>query len=1124
MLKRSNVERQAHPPQGRDFRDHAGRQRGKSPNPEPRFPNKSSLNPPIVTIFGAGIAGLTAAHELVERGFLVQVVEATEDPYASGRPLVGGMAANQGARVRANIEDLHSEMVVALAQGRLPAERRVEGLSRDEQPPPDPREVKVAQFLLTLFAANRTLWVQSEKPQRIHQTIWSRPTDKDNAHAGTESFKDVILEDLRRAKAAYRQRWLWDLAVRLSLLGDISSRKGNNDSNSVTKDGEEELKLAKKLLEQFGRQPSNIALVSDILRALHSKPDDVSDLEPSDITKYGDSLVGPAMEREFLSFELVAYYRAGREDARDQAKQLMQDWSNVFATESNGEFLHNCLVKPEQAAHQPLREAASPPFLPDTVLAWLELRAVELRLPGEHGYRFFPSFYRHINDTMRRIPLFMGDQPTTRTVLDNLLPTVRQGLGFDLSKDKVFERGDSCQDELRKLKNEPPLARKQVWPPKTEKGALVVEFHRDRATSIEGLRERTDRFIHKLGGTMADAALFFAKLLRYMTSSPERREAYEEQSWEDFIGIDDFSPQMAAQIQAAAQVLLAFSTGVADARTYGDTVLQLFMDQFQEGVGVDRTLNGPTSDAWLEPWRDYLERQGVRFFWGSLKELREETLPYGNTTRKELVPIVTEPGDNEKEGETLWSQAGHRLLTWQSPNPGDRPDFYVMALDLPSAAKLTAGFAKNSRCPEFARLEKFKTEVDLSGALKDMTGVQLFFDAKTSIGRGHMYFPLAPWGLSSISQSEFWSRRCGFADGFMGVLSVDVADTEKTPPNSGESFRRTLEKGAADASDAPYGMSDSDSETYARWLAGRGVWQELSTRIDPKQDRLSHPRCFHVDANLHFATDEDGKRTWRNSTPYLAAQEKNWKHRPGLMRSPLATRAKFDTSEEDYTSSVDEIDYRMNYERWVLCGTYNATYTRMTTMEAANESARHAVRTILDALNVDDSSVDSVSKGQDEDGIALEINLGTNKTYNGASKRRVFDNPDIWNPESAEPADLAMLRRVDRRLMYALFEEGEPNPPPHFMDICDFDRKLKLAIEAAKIYGNATQANELLSLSLAGLRESASQTLQDTGKDASDLDPHIAKAASILAKAFEKSPFVDQLEEARKVIQNFMKK
>ena len=34
-------------------------------------------------------------------------------------------------------------------------------------------------------------------------------------------------------------------------------------------------------------------------------------------------------------------------------------------------------------------------------------------LPGEHGFRFFPRFYRHIIDTMDRIPV--GDHSAART-------------------------------------------------------------------------------------------------------------------------------------------------------------------------------------------------------------------------------------------------------------------------------------------------------------------------------------------------------------------------------------------------------------------------------------------------------------------------------------------------------------------------------------------------------------------------------------------------------------------------------------------------------------------------------------------------------------------------------------
>src|SRR5580658_9206462 len=44
------------------------------------------------------------------------------------------------------------------------------------------------------------------------------------------------------------------------------------------------------------------------------------------------------------------------------------------------------------------------------------------KIPGEHGFRFFPGFYKHVIDTMRRIPSFDG-----RTAADHLVPTTRVG-------------------------------------------------------------------------------------------------------------------------------------------------------------------------------------------------------------------------------------------------------------------------------------------------------------------------------------------------------------------------------------------------------------------------------------------------------------------------------------------------------------------------------------------------------------------------------------------------------------------------------------------------------------------------------------------------------------------------
>ena len=46
---------------------------------------------------------------------------------------------------------------------------------------------------------------------------------------------------------------------------------------------------------------------------------------------------------------------------------------------------------------------------------------IEHRLPGEHGFQFFPGFYKHVVDTMRRTPSFDG-----RKAADHLAPTTRR--------------------------------------------------------------------------------------------------------------------------------------------------------------------------------------------------------------------------------------------------------------------------------------------------------------------------------------------------------------------------------------------------------------------------------------------------------------------------------------------------------------------------------------------------------------------------------------------------------------------------------------------------------------------------------------------------------------------------
>ena len=49
------------------------------------------------------------------------------------------------------------------------------------------------------------------------------------------------------------------------------------------------------------------------------------------------------------------------------------------------------------------------------------------------------------------------------------------------------------------------------------------------------------------------------------------------------------------------------------ARTGGYILLQLLFDLADPNGQVDRVLNGPTSEVWIDPWRDHLEGMGVDF-------------------------------------------------------------------------------------------------------------------------------------------------------------------------------------------------------------------------------------------------------------------------------------------------------------------------------------------------------------------------------------------------------------------------------------------------------------------------------------------------------------------------------
>jgi 15-cis-phytoene desaturase len=194
-----------------------------------------------------------------------------------------------------------------------------------------------------------------------------------------------------------------------------------------------------------------------------------------------------------------------------------------------------------------------------------------IELPGEHGFRFFPAFYRHLPDTLMRIP-FAGNV----SVFNNLVNATRI---------EVAQAG------------KPPLILTGRLPQNMEDWLLAFK------ELFGGI------------GVPDDEVLFFAdRLLTLLTSCPERRVAeYEQIPWWTFIGAESHSASYQTLLaKGLTRSLVAVRAQEGSTRTVGYILLQLIFGILTWG-GFDRLLSGPTSEVWLSPWTQYLSQKGVQF-------------------------------------------------------------------------------------------------------------------------------------------------------------------------------------------------------------------------------------------------------------------------------------------------------------------------------------------------------------------------------------------------------------------------------------------------------------------------------------------------------------------------------
>ena len=209
-------------------------------------------------------------------------------------------------------------------------------------------------------------------------------------------------------------------------------------------------------------------------------------------------------------------------------------------------------------------------------------------LPGEHGFRFFPGFYHHVPDTMRRIP-FAGNE---NGVWDNLVDAM------ETKSPRTEGRADGTVFGIAPDPNE-------ARTPDGMRRLLLDAFHEDSLPP------------HEL-------AYFVERIMVFLSSSDERRFGqWEHTSWWDFVKAEERSDEYKKVLaRGLTRAVVAAKERKASTRTIGN-MAEAFIYNFQErgnDGAPDRILNLPTNEAWIDPWVKLLRKRGVRFHVGHAVE------------------------------------------------------------------------------------------------------------------------------------------------------------------------------------------------------------------------------------------------------------------------------------------------------------------------------------------------------------------------------------------------------------------------------------------------------------------------------------------------------------------------
>jgi uncharacterized protein with NAD-binding domain and iron-sulfur cluster len=212
-------------------------------------------------------------------------------------------------------------------------------------------------------------------------------------------------------------------------------------------------------------------------------------------------------------------------------------------------------------------------------------------LQGEHGFRFFPGFYRNVPDTMRRIPV----AGNANGVHDNLFP---------LTSTRIARNGGRSDI---------------ITPDFSGSGG---------GFDLAALQETLTGIVEQAGAIPPDElALFVNRFVVYLTSSDERRLGqWENVPWWEYVRAEGKSDDYRTIVaRFLTRGLVAVKEEVASTKTVGAMGQAFLLSGIGLGTdgGLARMLNAPTNEAWIDPWVAYLRERGVRFEVGQTVEALE---------------------------------------------------------------------------------------------------------------------------------------------------------------------------------------------------------------------------------------------------------------------------------------------------------------------------------------------------------------------------------------------------------------------------------------------------------------------------------------------------------------------